>query len=160
MPGLPTASQLREILSYDRESGDLVRIKSDKRFVNKKAGFEAEGYWKLKVFNKTMYSHRVIWCMVTGDWPKHEIDHVDGNKLNNRMNNLRDAPHAINTQNFRKCRKDNLLKKLGVSKDGDSYRTEIQVNGERFYIGSFPTALDAVEAYLTVKRVVHAGCAI
>lgn len=95
-----------------------------------------------------MKAHRVIWAIVTGEWPLDEIDHKDRNKSNNRISNLRLASCSQNNAN-RKSGKKRKSKYRGVSASHGSknYRASMTHEGERIHIGCFTTAIAAARAY-------------
>ena len=57
------------------------------------------GYRKLKFRGKQYLVHRIAWLLQHGSWPVGDIDHIDGNPSNNKLENLRDVPHSVNLQN-------------------------------------------------------------
>lgn len=111
-----------KLLSYDEATGVLTWLERPlemfktewawKLWNHRYAGQEAgcvitrsgsatwePGSIQLRIFGKLRQSHRVIWLMKTGEWPKGEIDHKDRNPLNNRWDNLRDVDHTRNMDN-------------------------------------------------------------
>ncbi|WP_230878255.1 HNH endonuclease signature motif containing protein [Burkholderia sp. 9779_493] len=110
-----------------------------------------------------MYAHRLAWFYVYGEWPSGDIDHIDGVRTNNAINNLRDVPRGVNMQNQRRARSNNRTSGLlGVTWHARRYRwcAQIQVDGKRKGIGYFDDAETAHQAYLDAKRKLHAGCSI
>ena len=160
---LVTLSEARELLSYDPETGHFTRLVS--------AGGVAKGSLAgcvmvrgdrtVSINKKRIKEHRLAWLFMTGDWPKEEIDHIDGNPQNNRFSNLREATSAQNKQNRHIARKDNLHGLIGVCKHGASkdgspvWRARIQVDGKCKHIGLFDSAEKAQSAYLNAKRELH-----
>ena len=65
-----------------------------------------DGYVQIKVLHKLYPAHRLIWFLVHGEWPKNEVDHIDGNKSNNRIENLRDVTKSQNQQNRLKTKQN------------------------------------------------------
>jgi hypothetical protein len=105
--------------------------------------------------------HRVIWLWVYGVWPSHTVDHIDCNRLNNRVANLRDIPQVENAQNRRRADSDSVHSKyLGVTREGGRWKAQISNNGKSIYIGRFDSEVDAHEAFLAQKRLLHKGCTI
>jgi len=117
-----------------------------RRFNYKELGWVADtGYKKIKVEGKEYPLHHVLWFLWKGVWPENYIDHIDGNKLNNSIHNLREATHEQNTRNA-KVRKDSLFGYKGVTKAtgrGKGYRARL---GQK-YLGTFSTAEPAAQAY-------------
>lgn len=110
------------------------------------------GYRSLSVGNQKYLTHRYIWFMMKGEWPKGVLDHIDGDKLNNRIENLRDTNQVINGHNRRKCNRDNKTTgTLGVHKHQSKYRSQITINNKIISIGVFNTIEEANAAYLSYK---------
>jgi len=110
-----TFTDLWEILNYDFVTGKLFwrerpfkyfpHVKEWKRWNKRYANKEIwklssdKKYLNVNFLNKNYKTHRVIWCMCFGEWPKGEIDHIDGNTFNNRITNLRDVTIRTNRKN-------------------------------------------------------------
>ena len=95
-----------------------------------------------------------------GEWPESQIDHIDGNKQNNSIWNLRIVNFSENRQNTIKPQKNNRLGIRGVKFDArpgrvKRYESSIKLNGKEFYLGSFHTAEEAYQAYLSAKIRLH-----
>lgn len=119
------------------------------------------GYTHLKIFGRQIAAHRVAWAVVYGKWPEKQIDHIDGDKSNNRIENLRDIGAKENTQNQRRCKASNLsCGLLGVSKNRGKWQAQIKVAGRRKHLGTFDSPAIAHQAYLAAKRLMHEGCTI
>lgn len=142
---------------YNPDTGDLTRdvsiweakqgkkgAKSEKPYVHKSGTGKA--YLRIGFHGKYIYVHRLIWVWMTGSQPQH-IDHVDGNGLNNKWDNLRSVTQAENNRNARKHRntKSNIT---GVTyrKDGGKWRVRISVNNIMTTIGTFTNMDDAIQA--------------
>ena len=152
-------------LSYDSQSGDIFwkQANSNRIKIGDKAGYVGEDKRiSIRLGNKLYKAHRLIWLLTYGKWPEGVIDHVDGNPLNNRLSNLRDVPQSVNTHNHRKARSNNTSGLLGVCRRDDigKFQAKIQVMGKVIFLGTFMTAEEAHEAYLTAKRKYHKGCTI
>jgi hypothetical protein len=99
--------------------------------------------------NKTFRVHRVIWLMTNGEMPKDQIDHINGNPLDNRLCNLREATHAENQKNRGK-QHNNKIGFKGVYANGsrkNPYLSKITLSGKQIHIGHFPTPELAHQAY-------------
>lgn len=119
------------------------------------------GYWRVRYNGKNYQAHRLAWLIYHGKEPDGVIDHIDGNKLNNAIANLRDVSSSVNLQNQKKSKTDNRVGLLGVSelKNG-KFVARITLNKETKIVGYFTTPEEAHTAYLTVKRELHEGCTI
>lgn len=81
---------------YDSETGEISR---DDRKNSIGKYLDKNGYRKVKVNGSPIFYHRIVWLLCNGDFPKYEIDHINRNRLDNRIENLRDVPHSINNRN-------------------------------------------------------------
>ena len=147
-----TFEKAHQLLDYNKETGEFRwKVSTGNATDNKPVGTVQHGYLKIQVAREQIRSHRLAWFMTYGVWPSGQIDHIDGNKLNNAISNLRDVPPSINMQNryATKTKKSGLPYGV-VFKDG-KYQANIR-------IGTFNTAEEASEAYMKVKRIIHEGC--
>lgn len=158
-----TAQRLRAVLHYDADTGVFTRILAAGRASTGDAiGWPVKKHLAVQIDGHNYYLHRLAWLYVHGEWPKEQIDHINGDARDNRIANLRDVPRAHNQQNFRKPNKQNTSGFLGVSYYGKTSRwvSSITVDGKRRFIGYFDTPDAAHESYLEAKRRLHAGCTI
>lgn len=85
--------------------------------------------------------------MLSGEWPDHQVDHINGDRADNRASNLRGVKNAVNAKNSG-LRRNNSSGVLGVRSDGKSKRSpwiaSIKVDGETIYLGRFATREEAV----------------
>ncbi|MCI4215683.1 HNH endonuclease [Dickeya dianthicola] len=93
-----------------------------------------DGYWSVQLKGKKYAVHRIIWSLTNGAIPAgHCIDHIDGDRSNNNILNLRLATRAQNNQNARKCiAGNNLPKGISVNKTNGVYCAQVQGNGKRW----------------------------
>ena len=131
----------------------LIITSNDKgwntRYSGKKAGcVNPNGYLLLSLTvngkKRRFWAHRVIWLLIYGHLPKDEIDHINGVRSDNRLENLRDVTRDENRKNH-KIRKDNLSGVMGVSwfKARQKWRSYIHVNRKQVHLGFY---LDMAEA--------------
>lgn len=119
------------------------------------------GYVVTLIERKNHFVHRLIWLLMTGEWPAGVIDHIDGDPTNNRWENLRDVTPMLNTQNQRRPMSGRAPGSLlGVYPQRKKWIAAIGFNRQRILLGTFDTQEEAYEAYLTAKRVHHPGCTI
>jgi len=132
-----TQSKMLELFNY--KDGVLYnKINRKKARVGEVSGTVSDkGYRKIAVLGNIYRSHRLIYLMHHGDLPS-AIDHIDGNKLNNRIENLRKCTQSQNCYNS-KMRKDNSAGVKGVywSRGHKKYATHITAKGKRMYLGYF-----------------------
>ena len=158
-----TAQRLRELLHYDPETGVFTyRVKRGICQPGDVAGSEMKrGNHGMGIDYRRYSSHRLAWLYMTGEWPDKEIDHRDGDPLNNRWENLRLATSAQNKQNQRNPKGNNTSGFLGVflhghAKDGSpKWRARIQLDGKGTHLGLFDTPERAHAAYVEAKRRLH-----
>ncbi|UEM08132.1 HNH endonuclease (plasmid) [Skermanella rosea] len=110
----------------------------------------------IKIDNRNLQEHRVIWALVHGAWPEKVIDHRDGDATNNRFSNLRECEQWQNSVNA-KMRRDNTSGFKGVSyhKRTRRYTAAIQQKGKLHYLGLFSTAEEASAAYQKAATELH-----
>jgi hypothetical protein len=139
---LPSIDDLRKRLGYNPETGDIISIATGKKvFTN----VHHSGYLKGYALGKTMTAHRVAMALQLGYWPQGEIDHINGNKRDNRACNLRVVTKSENQRNSKR-RSDNKSGHAGVCKKGKRWIAYINKNGKRTYLGGFSNVDDAVNA--------------
>lgn len=156
-----SAELARSMLAYDAESGELrwqLDVPSPNRRGGQVAGrLRADGYRDVRIAGHLVLSHRLVWLLHHGQWPEREIDHINGDKADNRVANLREADRATNMQNQRRAKAQNKTGFLGVHKIGSGYCAQITINRRQTHIGVYATAEQAHSAYVTAKRSAHEG---
>jgi hypothetical protein len=158
-----TPDQLRQILSYDAEAGRFFWLVDLGRAA--RVGVEAnqadkgDGYRRIKINGKHYAAHRLALCLAHGAWPAQDVDHINGDRSDNRLANLREVSHKVNMQNQRKPRADNPAKLLGVGwhKASQAWRARITIDGKQTHLGLFKTAEEAAQAHLNARRAAYAG---
>ncbi len=136
-----TYNRMRELIYY--EDGELYWIKT-----NTIAGsIDNKGYKRISLDHTRYKVHRVVWFFFTQKWPTKQIDHIDGNKLNNRIDNLRDVSQSINMYNKKVPHKNNTTGYLGVSKTGKKYVARLRVGDKLIHLGSYATPEEAQQVY-------------
>ena len=121
------------------------------------------GYRRIRLDGKQYYAHRLVWLWLTGDLPGLHIDHINGDRLDNRPGNLRQVDRVTNLQNQRKAKSSNKTSGLlGSSWDSEreKWTARIKVGEKCLFLGRFDTAKEAHLAYVATKRRLHAGCTI
>lgn len=163
---LPTPERLRQLLAYDSETGTFVwrerppsefedgywpaekacltwnKMNAGQPALSSKTG----GYLTGKVDGRLLKAHRVAWAITHGRWPVNVIDHINHNKLDNRLSNLRDVTSRENSRN-RKPRDGKSLP-FGVAwkPDKGRYRARIMIDGKERHLGYFDTVEEAASA--------------
>ncbi len=154
-----TAERLREILSYDPETG-IFRwaIKTGPKVIigAVAGGDDGHGYVTISVEKRICRGHRLAWLYMHGVWPADQIDHINGDRSDNRIANLREATVAENLQNQR-VRSTNKSGYPGVywEPDRGKWRAQIRVKGRNIYLGLHADIVDAVAARTEAKARHH-----
>jgi hypothetical protein len=144
-----TAEYVCSILDYDPETGEFRwKVNQGKNHTIGKiaGGLTKAGYRLISIGGQRYYAHRMAWLIITGQNPSDEIDHINLNPDDNRLENLRPATHAQNHRNRTKQR-NNTSGFKGVSKDKNKWCAQIKLNGRKIFIGTFPTKEEAASAY-------------
>jgi hypothetical protein len=159
-----TAEQIKNALDYDTNTGVFVWKTRPSKAV--KAGDIAGciekriGYVTIGIAGRVYKAHRLAWLYVYGEWPKGLIDHINGNKTDNRIANLRDVFADGNSQNIRKPNRRNKSGFMGVIWFQNKWRASMSVNGKSKWLGDYSTPEEAHQVYLEAKRKYHAACTI
>jgi hypothetical protein len=121
--------------------------------ISKPAGTidSSRGYRRIKVNGKIYSAHRLIWLFVHGTWPRHQIDHIDHDRLNNRIENLRDTKENALNQS---TPKNNSSGVVGISwhKRCKKWQASITVSGKLVHLGVFTRKDDAIQARKEAER--------
>lgn len=161
---LITAEFVRGILDYNSQSGVFRwRCRSDvhpswnARHVGNIAGcFMMNGYCKISILSKAYLAHRLAWIHTFGEFPKQELDHINGCVSDNRINNLRCASRRQNATNT-PVRCDNSSGYRGVywHKSAKKWHASIKVGGKNLNLGLFADILEAAAAYENASKQHH-----
>lgn len=169
-----TFVQVSQLLKYDPKSGKLfwlarspemfgggedAHIKAARwngRFAGKEAFIttNVSGYKTGTIFAKGYSAHRIAWLLVHGDWPNAEIDHINGDKSDNRIDNLRDVNDRENHLN-QKRRGNNSSGVIGVRYFSPTKRWHayISIDGKRIPLGNYRYFDSAVAARKAAEKV-------
>lgn len=133
-----TQKELKEILEYNKNTGEFFWKISPMYNVNvgDKAGNNHNGYTRLTIKGKKYLTHRLAWLYVYGEFPEADIDHIDNDRTNCKINNLRIANKSTNAYN-RKRQINNTSGIKGVlwSKASKKWMVRVGVNKHKLYFG-------------------------
>jgi hypothetical protein len=171
-----SVQRLRRLVDYNPETGAFVWRHRDMhefttahaaaawnaRWANQPAGgVRHDGYLRISIDQVRYLAHRLAWLWVTGSWPKHHIDHINGNPSDNRLCNLRDVTLQVNTQNQRRPQRHSKTGVLGVTTTPNGrFKATLGHNGRTLVLGNFDTADLAYAAYVAAKQEHHEGCTL
>lgn len=167
-----TQKNLKEKLYYNESTGIFTWLEQpvdnfkslrlrdnwNARWAGKTAGsINALGYAMIGIDYKDCLAHRLAWLYIYGTFPENLIDHVNGNRSDNRICNLRLATKSENAQNMKRANTNNKIGLLGVtfSKFAGKYVAQIMINRKKRHLGYFVNKDDAHNAYLEAKREIH-----
>ena len=147
----PTVERLREVLSYDPATGAFVWIKR-MGAIRSRLGQVAGSHdsttnrRRIIVDGSRQWAYRIAWAISTGKWPTNEIDHINGNSMDDRLSNLREATR---TQNARNRAPEQSLKGVTRTRDRSTkpWKAQISINGSNRHLGIFDTPEEAHRAY-------------
>lgn len=152
---LITADRLRSLLSYDPKNGLFVWISPTcaRMKIGDLAGClqQPGGYWKIYVDGRQYFAHRLAFLYMTGEWPKADVDHINGDRADNRWINLREATRSQNCGNVRRhC--DSRTGFKGVTQARGKFQAKITLAGRSVYLGVYATAEAAHAAYVNAAN--------
>lgn len=148
-----TQAELKRLLNYDPITGVFVWRVARKDRIGKSAGsLNTNGHRQLKINDKHYMAHRLAWLYMRGEMPTVEIDHINGNKDDNSIDNLRLASHKQNMENV-KLRINNKSGFRGVSwhKATGKWRARVEHHGKSCSLGLFNNIEDAVVAVRSAR---------
>ena len=152
-----TQKRLQELLTYNPETG-IFTWNIPKKCVKAGdiAGTQSDRYTKIGIDYKVYSNHRLAWLYVYGYMP-NVIDHINGNKKDNRLCNLREASSKQNSQNSKKPSNNTSgIKGISFDKYHNKWRAELYANGKRVFIKYFNAFDDAITA-IKEARIIHHG---
>lgn len=172
----PTRQFIEECLNYDPETGEFRwkdsrpsnHFKTQRGYsiyhvqhAGKKAGStDTHGYVQIEIKGMAMLAHRIAWLISHREWPVDMIDHINGNRSDNRLINLREATKPQNMQNA-KVRRDSKTGVKGVSwrESTQSWHASIKCNGKNHFLGVFQSLEEASMAVGSARSKLHGAFA-
>lgn len=155
-----TQKKLRKLLSYNPFSGELTWRKTlgsramENQLVS--GSLSGEGYRRLRVLGELHQAHRLIWLHVYGRWPTGDIDHINRNRSDNRLSNLREASRTENMLNTG-CSPKNTSGYKGVTyhKRSGKFMAQASLSGKNHYLGLHKTPEEASASYQCFAKANH-----
>lgn len=149
---------LKELLNYNPDTGVFTWANDSKRVkTGTKAGtITNQGYVRIKILDKVYMAHRLAWLYVYGVMPSEQIDHINHDKADNRIENLREATNQQNQFNKPKSKysKSNY-KGISFHKRSNKWLAQININKVNTYLGIFDTEEEAALAYQNKSKEIH-----
>ncbi len=154
-----TQKELKKFLSYDPLTGEftwLIHNRISKHIGTIAGKPDNYGYIIISINNNRYKAHRLAWLYMTGKWPKDMIDHIDCNPSNNTFSNLREASNAENQSNSKLSKRNSSgIKGVRWDKKRNKWSVSIAANKIRYYIGSFDSIQEAIEAVKIARQNKH-----
>lgn len=150
--------ELKKVIHYNKNTGIFKwkNIKSDKIKKGDVAGCKENkyGYWLIRIKGILYRSHRLAWLYVYGKFPEKDIDHINHDRTDNRIKNLRSVNRSENMKNGN-VRKDNKSGTIGVcwSTSRKKWRAVIMTDKKYKHIGYFRKKNDAILARLKEEKI-------
>ena len=151
-------SQLKKLLHYDPDTGVFThKLPRHGVSVGREAGYlQPDGYRYVTLLGFRYVAHRLIWVYVHGYLPANQLDHINRNRSDNRLLNLREVTAAENKQNLGISSKNKSgFRGVSFDKDNNLWRASISVNNKPVNLGRYPTILEASKAYALAAKKYH-----
>lgn len=152
-----TYAQLSRELRYEPATGHLYWLRPlSRRKIDAQAGcLNHDGYRKIKMDGCVMQAHRVCWMLHFGRWPIGYLDHINGERDDNRIDNLREVSRCGNVQNRRIVKRGKRLPGVEFKSNQGKFQAHIQVNGKSVWLGTYDTEEAAHQVYLNAIMTHH-----
>jgi hypothetical protein len=155
---MSTQQELKELFDYDAATGHLI-WKVDRgtnKMKGRLAGFLIKkGFIKIKINYVFYCEHRLVWMWHFGEMPLLDIEHINANKSDNRIENLREITKSEIRHRSKKAPLNKTSGFLGVYKHKNKWRAKIKLNSKQIHLGTFDNPEEAHQAYLAKKRELH-----
>jgi hypothetical protein len=144
------AEIVKELFLYDSESGGLRHsaIRQGAKHGEYAGQVDSRGYIKMSIFGRSYRAHRVVWLYHYGEWPASALDHINGNRTDNRIENLRLSTASQNSMNTG-VRQNATSGAKGIHwrKDLNKWRATITASGRFIHLGYHDSKDEAAHAY-------------
>jgi hypothetical protein len=151
------AAAIRDHFTYDPESGEVRwkhrASKRDPDVPLKSIG--SAGYYKVMFRGRALQLHRLAWAFIHDKWPDCVLDHINGNRTDNRIANLREATWRQNAQNMKSRIGASGIRGVSWDPIKCKWRARLTNGGKYIFLGNFDDVLEAEQAYLAGKRKYH-----
>lgn len=140
--------ELLKIIDYNKDTGAFLwKIRASQRAkIGDHCGtINSEGYRVINIRGVYYHAHRLAWLYIYGEWPTKRLDHINGIKTDNRIDNLRMVTNRQNGMNRNIHRNGRLV---GATMNGNRYKSQITINKKKIHLGTYDTELEAHNAYV------------
>lgn len=145
----PSIETLHQLLRYEPDTGRLFWRDRDRNLSGLEAGgiASSDGYRRIRINGQLRLAHRIVLAMQNGEWPPAQVDHINGDRADNRLVNLRPVQRSTNLRNKSRYR-NNRSGCTGVHwcKVTSRWAAAIQKDGRRVTLGRFAVLADAIAA--------------
>lgn len=143
-----SAEFLRINFSYDPDTGIFIRMGEDKQ----SGRIATKGYRQIAIIGKRFMAHRLAWLHFYGVWPTKQLDHINRNKDDNRIANLREVDNQTNQENVELWNHNRSgFRGVSLRQDG-RFRADIKTNGKTKALGVFDNLEDAASARMKAEQ--------
>ena len=139
---------IRENIRYELSTGKLFWIKKRNQ---SECGNYHEGYRRVQINKINFASHRIAWFLHYGSWPEKQLDHINGDKADNRINNLREVTNRENAINRVAHREGDKLPGTRKLFNG-TYAANVFFKIRQYHLGVFKTEIEAHKAYVAAVK--------
>lgn len=149
-----TLDKICQLLEYDPATGIFLwKLPMGNTSSGKQAGtLKPDGYIRIQIEGRLYYAHRLAWLVSYGEWPPSMVDHIDGDRKNNSLANLRSATLTENNRNRKRV---STKHKKGVKKNGNRWQGRIRAGKKQIHLGTFKTEDEAHAAYCKAAKELH-----
>jgi hypothetical protein len=146
---------LKSVLDYNKDTGEFTWIISKSGVCGKNpvAGGLCHGYIRIRINGKKYFAHRLAWLYVYGSWPKNQLDHINGNRSDNRISNLRNVTNRENQQNQYKHRNGKIPNTQYIERL-NKWASYVNIDRKKYYLGVYLTESQAKEAHLAMMWII------
>lgn len=151
-----TRERLVQVLDYDKETGFFTwKVQLSARgALGKRAGTTSYGYTAINIDGVRYFAHRLAWLYIHGSWPTKEIDHIDRNRSNNAICNLRDVSRLVNALNVSPQNiNQSGIKGVTFCQARNNWQAQINLLGKNITLGRFDSLDEAAIAYNSANMV-------
>lgn len=156
-----TAEQFRRLYHYDPDTGVITkRVRSNADHgENIPIGSLSKGYIRILIGKRLHFAHRLAFLYMTGEWPSQVIDHINGNRSDNRFCNLRDVDQGTNALNkdFDHVQNKHGFAGVRLETNGKKFKASIRFRRETIQLGNYDTPEEAHLAYVKAQSKARKG---